>query len=88
MLCDVYKSPRRQEMYLYVARDRGLECVPEVLLQQFGEPQPVMQLLLKAERKLARVAVEDVMASLREQGYFLQMPPTPAELRQRERADD
>ena len=42
LLCQVFRSPRRQEMYLYVDKARGLEDVPEVLMNQFGEPEAVM----------------------------------------------
>ncbi len=84
LLCQIYKSPRREEMYLYVDKSVGLAEVPEALLHQFGEPIEVMPLLLTADRKLARVDVAEVMASIRDKGFFLQMPPTPEELRRRE----
>ena len=79
-ICQIYRSPRRAEMYLYVDKARGLADVPEALLQQFGEPQPVMVLALDAGRRLARVAVVDVLDSIAQRGFFLQMPPAePAE---------
>jgi len=73
--CWIYKSPRKDEMYLYLAVEDDFDKVPEPLLQRFGTPQLVMQLALSPERKLARVDVANVMASLREHGFFLQMPP-------------
>ena len=66
---------RGEGMYLYVDRTRGLKDVPEILLQSFGEPAEVMTLVLTPERKLARVDVEQVLASIRNRGFFLQMPP-------------
>ncbi|HEY7776237.1 MAG TPA: YcgL domain-containing protein, partial [Kineobactrum sp.] len=57
-VCQIFRSPRKAEMYLYVDKQRGLEDVPEALLASFGDPQPVMVLLLKPERRLARVAGE------------------------------
>ncbi|PLW82222.1 hypothetical protein CWI75_10600 [Kineobactrum sediminis] len=83
-ICQVFRSPRTAEMYLYVDKQRGLEDVPEALLARFGDPQPVMVLLLKPERRLARVAVADVLAGIEAQGFFLQMPPSAATLLQRE----
>jgi uncharacterized protein YcgL (UPF0745 family) len=68
-------------MYLYVSKQEGLERVPETLLQQFGEPEPVMLLNLDGRRKLARADADKVREQIREQGYYLQMPPGPAELR-------
>lgn len=64
-------------MYLFVAADKELAEVPEDLLQRFGTPEETMTLLLTPERKLARSRVEDVAAQIREQGYFLQLPPLP-----------
>ena len=83
-LCQIYKSPRREEMYLYVDKARGLDDVPEALLRQFGEPEPVMTLLLTPERKLARADTEEVLAQIEQQGFYLQMPPTADELLRRD----
>jgi uncharacterized protein YcgL (UPF0745 family) len=88
VLCQVFKSSRQQEMYLYVEKSRGMEDVPEDLLARFGEPNPVMVLLLSPERKLARADVTEVLASIEKQGFYLQMPPTMAELLARERGRD
>ncbi|MBZ9560397.1 MULTISPECIES: YcgL domain-containing protein [Modicisalibacter] len=74
-LCEIFRSPRKEEMYLYVDKRRGLEPVPEELLERFGKPQPVMTLLLGTERKLARVDTARVIAAIAEKGYYLQLPP-------------
>ncbi len=81
MLVEVYRSPRREEMYLFVERRAGLEHVPEALLERFGEPEPALSLLLTPERPLARADAARVMASIREHGYYLQMPPPPEDWR-------
>ena len=73
--CWIYRSPRKDEMYLYLAVEDSFDQIPDPLLQRFGRPQFVMQLALTAERRLARVEASAVIAALREQGYFLQMPP-------------
>lgn len=87
-LCRVYKSSRREEMYLYVDHSGGLEQVPDTLLASFGEPLEVMTLVLTAERKLARALASEVLAQIERQGFYLQMPPTPDELRRREAVDE
>ena len=84
LLCEVFRSPRKTEMYLYIDKQAGLAGVPESLLAQFGEPESVMTLLLTADRKLARTTAAEVLASIEEKGFFLQMPPTQAELLSRE----
>ena len=62
-------------MYLNVKKDTDLSSLPEALMQQFGEAAKVMDLLLHAERKLARVEVRTVLEKIEQQGFFLQMPP-------------
>ena len=74
-LCDIYRSPRESEMYLYVSKQQGMQAVPEKLQELFGKPVHVTTLLLTPERKLARADVEKVLNALEEQGYYLQMPP-------------
>lgn len=79
MLCSIYKSSKKDEMYLYVAhvgnQDDPLEVVPEMIRQAFGRATFVMNLQLHAERKLARVNVLHVIDSIETKGFFIQMPP-------------
>ncbi|MFT4518548.1 MAG: hypothetical protein ACI9JM_000929 [Halioglobus sp.] len=88
LLIQVYKSSRKEESYLYVEKSRGLEDVPEALMQQFGEPEKVMLLSLTADKKLARVNAVEVIADIERQGFFLQMPPTLAQLMARDSSRD
>lgn len=85
LLCEVFRSSKKEEMYLYVDKSCGVEGVPDALLAQFGELMPVMTLFLTHQRKLARADVAVVLASIQEQGFYLQMPPTAAELLVREK---
>jgi uncharacterized protein YcgL (UPF0745 family) len=80
MICQIYRSSRKQEMYLYVDKSVGLGEVPESLLESFGEPEEVMTLLVTLERKFARVSAEKVLSDIAEKGFFLQMPPSAADL--------
>lgn len=75
ILCSIYKSPRKEEMYIYVKKDDKLKKIPEALLKQFGAPEHVMDLVLTSEKKLARVEVSSVMENIVEKGFYLQMPP-------------
>ncbi len=81
MLCQVYRSPRKEQMYLYVSKAEGLARVPDELLQRFGEPESIMLLKLDGSRKLARADADQVVAQIADKGYYLQMPPTAEELR-------
>lgn len=73
--CWIYRSPLKAEMYLYLRAEGDFEAVPSELLQRFGTPEFVMQLQLHTGRRLAREEAARVMASLRERGFHLQMPP-------------
>lgn len=79
LLCEVFKSPRKEEMYLYVDKREGLARVPEALLERFGKPVSTMILILSAEKRLGRARAGDVMAAIREKGFYLQMPPAKEE---------
>ncbi|MFG1490916.1 YcgL domain-containing protein, partial [Oceanospirillum sp. HFRX-1_2] len=41
VICEVFKSPRKDEMYLYVDKKEGFKRIPESLLEAFGKPQAV-----------------------------------------------
>ena len=74
-LCSIYKSPKKDEMYIYVSKHDGLKKVPDALLEMFGTPVHVMDLLLKPGKELARVDAEKVVSEIQEKGFYLQMPP-------------
>jgi uncharacterized protein YcgL (UPF0745 family) len=73
--CNVFRSDKKTETYLYLAAETEFADLPPDLQQSFGEPAFVMRLDLSSERKLARVDVKKVLQSLLEQGYYLQLPP-------------
>lgn len=75
ILCDIYKTASKDEMYLYLCRARGFKSVPEALLKSFGEPILVTTMVLTEAKKLARADVIKVMADLTAPGFYLQMPP-------------
>ena len=75
ILCDVYKSAKVADTYIYVDHQRGLEPLPPELLDRFPEPIKVLQFKLEEGKRLARVDAKDVMLSISDKGYYLQMPP-------------
>lgn len=78
-ICSIYKSPRKNEMYLYVLKSDALTRVPESLLAAFGAPRHTFDLVLSPERKLAREDIVQVLENIEKQGYHLQMPPAEEE---------
>ena len=74
-LISIFKSSKKEEMYLYVSKKDQLEQVPEALITAFGSTIHVMDMLLTSERKLARADTAQVLADIEEKGFYLQMPP-------------
>ncbi|VAX10505.1 hypothetical protein MNBD_GAMMA26-108 [hydrothermal vent metagenome] len=71
----IYRSSRKEEMFLYLRQEDGFDVVPESLLDRFGQASLVMELELHSQRTLAREDVNKVVANLLEHGFHLQMPP-------------
>jgi hypothetical protein len=77
----IYKSTKKEELYLYIANKDDFSDVPQELYDSMGkEPVFVMELELSAERPLAREDVNTVMENLATQGFHVQMPPRPEKL--------
>ncbi|WP_354624778.1 YcgL domain-containing protein [Psychromonas sp. MME2] len=77
MLCAVYKSIRKQQTYLFIAKRDDFSMVPDALLTQFGPPQLVSLLNIKEETKLALTEAKNVLSAITKTGYYLQLPPPP-----------
>ncbi|MEY4209674.1 MAG: hypothetical protein RLZ92_52 [Pseudomonadota bacterium] len=76
MQCYIYKSLKKDELYLYLDKKDDFSAIPSDLMQSIGRLSFIMELELTPERKLARENSEKVIASLINQGFFVQMPPT------------
>lgn len=75
MLCFIYKSLKKEHLYLYVDSKDDFSKVPEALFNSFGRMEFVMDLELTPERKLAKEDAGKVLESLKEKGFFVQLPP-------------
>ncbi len=75
MKCFVYKSVKKVDSYIYIDQKDNFSNVPEKLLLLFGTPQFTLEFDLTEDRKLAMADAKQVMQSIHEQGYYLQMPP-------------
>jgi len=75
MKCSVVRSSVKDFTYIYLLAGHDFDDLPISLKKVFGEPEFVMDLELSADRKLAYEDVNQVMQSLAEKGYHLQMPP-------------
>ena len=84
MKCNVYRSERKNDTYLYVRIEGDkdlLEKLPESLLKPLGDLTMTMTLDLEERDKLARVDIDKVREGLKERDCFLQLPPSQEELR-------
>ena len=79
MQCVIYKGRKKADTYLYLEREGDFSRVPPALLELLGPLERVMSLELGPQRTLARADAEQVRGLLREQGYYLQMPPREGE---------
>lgn len=80
MLCAIYKSLRKEGMYLYVAKRDQFDRVPDDLRQMFGKPQFVMMFNLAGEKQIKGADNREIQQTIENQGFYLQMPPPPENL--------
>ena len=73
--CFIYKSNKKDELYLYLNKQDDFSSIPEAILKSIGQPEYVMQLEITPERKLAREKASDILQGIEENGFFIQMPP-------------
>ncbi len=72
----IYKSSRKDELYLYITKKDDFSDVPQPLYDSMGkEPVFVMELVLSPDKPLAREDVNKVIKNLETQGYHVQMSP-------------
>jgi len=76
MQCYIYKSLKKDELYLYLNKKDDFSDIPEALFKSLGRLEFVMSLQLTPERKLAREDINKVIDSINNKGFFVQMPPT------------
>lgn len=75
MLCAIYKSNKKEGMYLYIEKRDHFDPLPEELKSIFGKPSFVMLFNLAGNKTLAHTDNQTVLNHIQEQGFYLQMPP-------------
>ena len=79
MLAHVYKSLKKADTYVYLAKRDDFDGLPEPVRLQLGKLQFVLEVALVPGRKLALADPEVVRAHLATRGFHLQLPPTMAD---------
>lgn len=80
MITYVFRSPKKEEMYLYLLDKDGFSDLDDALQKTFGQAEFVMMINLAKRDKLARADINKVREELSNKGYYLQMPPRPEQL--------
>jgi len=76
MISYIYKSRKKEGLYLYIIKKDDFSQVPQALYDSMGsEPEFVMELELTPDIKLAREDVITVIKNLESQGFHVQIPP-------------
>lgn len=75
MQCYIYKSLRKQQLYLYLRKMDDFSRVPEDLLANLGKLEFILEIELTPNKRLAKEDPAKVLACLQEKGYFIQWPP-------------
>lgn len=75
MQCFVYKSLRKADTYVFLAKRDGFDVLPAPIAETLGKLVWVMDLDLTPERKLAREDAAVVIANIERRGFHLQLPP-------------
>ena len=71
----IYKSLKKDYLYLYLVNRDDFSKVPEELLNNFGKLEFVMEIELTEDKKLAKEESKKVIESLNTKGFFIQLPP-------------
>ena len=74
MQCFVYRSRKKANTYLYIPKQDDFSDIPDGLMRLFGKPELALKLDLTPDRKLAVANASDIINSLNQQGFYLQMP--------------
>ncbi|WP_040977500.1 YcgL domain-containing protein [Necropsobacter massiliensis] len=82
MLCAIYKTNKKDGMYLYVAKRDVFDSVPEALRAAFGTPIFVMLFNLKGGKSLVNADNQEVLRQIEANGFYLQYPKTAENLLQ------
>ena len=75
--CTVYKSLKKDETYVFIPTEMQLSDLPDELKKVLGETEKIMSLTITPEKKMARGTGAEVIKSIKEQGFHLQMPLNP-----------
>ncbi|MGB3727073.1 MAG: YcgL domain-containing protein [Glaciecola sp.] len=86
-LSAVYKSPKKADTYLYLEKRDDFSKVPEALLTHFGTPKFVTLVPIGKHDKIANIETHTFIEKVRNDGFYLQLPPKEKSLLEIHRQD-
>ncbi|MEM0911266.1 MAG: YcgL domain-containing protein [Pseudomonadota bacterium] len=75
MFYAVYKSPKKSDTYLYIAKKDDFSAVPKALMATFGAPKFVLVANIQDRETFAGLEVAEFEKKFQEKGFYLQLPP-------------
>ena len=78
--CYIYRSLRKDGVYLFLDKEDGFDALPEALLKSVGKLEKAMELDIDPSSKLAYSTPADVLHNLKQQGFHIQLPPNEEKL--------
>ncbi len=87
MFYAVYKSLKKADTYLYVAKKDDFSSVPKELMTTFGPPKFVLVANIKKRETFAGLSVGEFEKKFNERGFYLQLPPKVESLLEQHRND-
>ncbi len=79
IMVSAFKSPKKDELYLFIPKDTEVDTLANELLVMFGTPEHVVDFELTPDKKMPRCDAAKLYEALKTKGYFMQMPPTEVE---------
>jgi len=74
MQVKVYRSSVKEGMYIYMGVESNLDCVPAPVMKQLGEPEKALEFELTETRNLPNADAKEVLETIENQGFYIQMP--------------
>ena len=77
--CHIYRSKHKTGLYVYLLEKDDFKAIPESLTHRIGKLEFTFSMQLTESKKLARLDTKQVMAQLKKERFFIQLPPANSE---------
>lgn len=70
----IYRSEKKADCYIYLAKPKEAFELPAAVTKILGDLTLVMEIDIHEGSKLAQVKPQQVLESMQQQGFYIQMP--------------